>query len=346
MIGNEQCAADFMRVNIYSAWANGVKGYLWWCAHEQSHLDFPPYTWSMVERELGLLRSDFSPKPVALVMKKAGEVLSKFELPEKTTDAVCIVSNPSGDNMNDMLVSYVLAKQSGIDMTFVQCEQEIPDAPLYFVPCIRGWECLNKEAYESIKDRVRNGATAYFSVQTGEMTGFEEFFGLTSFGRGVNSKQRAVDFFGDPLDIRQEREFLFKSVGAEVLATDEKGNIILARNRYGKGYVYLLNFPMERFLRDSCGILNAGKAKPYYKIYQKVAEDILKDKIFLSNDPDVGVTLHKINEKEYYAVAINYMNTPRKCDFKVADGFKLEAIYGSESEIPGCDMSIFKLTRE
>jgi len=346
MIGNEQCAADFMRVCIYSGWANGVKGYLWWCAHEQSMHDFPPYTWSMVERELGLLRADFSPKPVALTMKKADEVLSGFELPAKKVDAVCIVSNPSSDNMNDMLVSYVLGKQAGVDMTFVQCEQELPESELYLVPCIRGWECLNKETYENIKSKVRDGATAYFSVQTGEMTGFEEFFGLTSFGRGVNHRQRAVDFFGNALDIRQEREFLFKSVGAEVLATDEKGNVILARNKYGKGYVYLLNFPMERFLRDSCGILNAGKAKPYYSIYQKIAEDILARKVMVSNQPDIGVTLHPVSDSECYAVAINYMNEQRRCDFRIADGFRLETLYGSDSEIDGCDMSIFKLVRE
>jgi len=135
-------------------------------------------------------------------------------------------------------------------------------------------------------------------------------------------------------------------VGAEVLATDEKGNVILARNKYGKGYVYLLNFPMERFLRDSCGILNAGKAKPYYSIYQKIAEDILARKVMVSNQPDIGVTLHPVSDSECYAVAINYMNEQRRCDFRIADGFRLETLYGSDSEIDGCDMSIFKLVRE
>lgn len=344
MIGNEQCAADFMRVNIYSGWANGVKGYLWWCAHEQSHLDFPPYTWSMVERELGLLRQGYLPKPVAYVMKKADEVLSKFTLPEKISDAVCVTTNPRDNNMNDQLVAFVLAKQAGIDMTFTHCEQELPDSKIYFVPCIQGWECMSKPAYDAIKEKVRGGASAYFSVQSGEMTDFEPTFGLTSFGRGANPKQRAVDFFGDALDIRQEREFLLQPTTAEVLARDEKGNVIFSRNKYGEGYFYLLNFPMERFLRDSSGILNAGKEKPYYRIYQKVAEEILANKIFVSNEPDIGVTLHPINDKEYYAVAINYMNETRKCDFKVAEGFEVEVLYGSADEISKCDMSIFKLT--
>lgn len=343
MIGNEECAADFMRVCIYSGWANGVKGYLWWCAHEQSMFDHPPYCWSMVERELGLLRADYSPKPVALTMKKAHDVISEIDLPAKKVDAVCITTN--GENsMNDQLVSYVLAKQAGIDMSFAHCEQDLPDSKLYFVPCIQGWECMSKQAYEGIKSRVKEGATAYFSIKTGELTGFEEFFGLSSFGRGVNGKQRPVDFFGDKLDIRQEREFLLKPLSAEVLATDEKGNVILARNKYGKGWIYLLNFPMERFLRDSYGILNAGKAKPYYKIYAKIAEEVIKEKLFISNEPDIGVTLHPINDGECYAVAINYMNEARKCDFKVADGVKVETVYGSDTEISGCDMSIFKLT--
>ena len=348
MIGNEECAADFMRVSIYSGWANGVKGYLWWCAHEQSKFDIPPYCWSMVERELGLLREDYSPKPVANTMKKAGEVISAFDLPQKTVDAVCLTTYPrGGDNgMNDQLVAYVLSKQSGIDMSFAFCDQELPQSDLYFIPCIQGWECMPKHTYEAIKDKVRGGATAYFSIQSGELTGFEEFFGLTSLGRGANGKQRTVDFFGDKLDIRQEREFIFKTVGAEVLATDEKGNIIFARNKYGEGYVYLLNFPMERFLRDSSGILNAGKEKPYYRIYAKIAEQVLAEKPMISLEPDIGVTLHPINDKELYAVAINYMNQPRKCDFKLADGVALEVMYGSDTEIPGCDMSIYKLTRK
>jgi hypothetical protein len=44
MICNEETAARFMRVNLFSNWANGAMGVLWWCANEQSHLTAPPMT--------------------------------------------------------------------------------------------------------------------------------------------------------------------------------------------------------------------------------------------------------------------------------------------------------------
>ena len=36
-IGNAEMGADFLRVNVLSALANGFKGYLWWCAMEHTN---------------------------------------------------------------------------------------------------------------------------------------------------------------------------------------------------------------------------------------------------------------------------------------------------------------------
>ena len=43
-VGSREMSANFMRIQILSALANGLLGYQWWCAWEQEHLDFPPYT--------------------------------------------------------------------------------------------------------------------------------------------------------------------------------------------------------------------------------------------------------------------------------------------------------------
>jgi len=52
---NPEMEADFARVNIFSSFAHNVRGYFWWCAHAHTHLDTPPYAWSMMERVLSLL---------------------------------------------------------------------------------------------------------------------------------------------------------------------------------------------------------------------------------------------------------------------------------------------------
>lgn len=55
MIADEEHTAQFMRANLFSNWANGATGLLWWCAHDQTKLTAPPYDWNMCERELGML---------------------------------------------------------------------------------------------------------------------------------------------------------------------------------------------------------------------------------------------------------------------------------------------------
>lgn len=95
MVGKGVCSADFMRISILSGWANGSKGYLWWCGMEHSHITYPPYSWSNVERELGLLYKDKSPKPVALEMKRISEAFNALpfeQLPMKEYDCVCVAT--------------------------------------------------------------------------------------------------------------------------------------------------------------------------------------------------------------------------------------------------------------
>ncbi len=44
----EEDAAAFLRTNLYSNWANGSMGVLWWCACEQVKLKTAPYSWTMI----------------------------------------------------------------------------------------------------------------------------------------------------------------------------------------------------------------------------------------------------------------------------------------------------------
>ena len=345
MLGNEKMAADFARVNMYSGWANGSKGYLWWCAHEQTELQFPPYIWSMVENELGILRLDRSPKPVALAMKEVDEVLNALpELPEKQYDAVCMTTLDEDKTMQVFTSVCVLSKQAGIETQFVRMNKNpLPDAKLYILPSIHGWACIFQDTYQALCQKVREGANLLVSTWSGYLTDFENIFGLRSNGLQQCTTPKKVDFNGTELEVKHCKQFLLEPITAEVLAQDDNGNVIFARNRLGKGYVYFLNFPLERNVYDSEVFLSNGTKYPYYKIYQQVAQHILEEKPLRTDEPDIGITLHPVNDKEYIATAINYTPTAKKCKFRVKDGVFYEVLYGSDKEIPSCDMTVLRL---
>ena len=350
MTGNYEYSADFMRISLLSGWANGACGYLWWCGMEHKYLDFPPYSWGMIERELGLLYVDRSPKPVALEMKRLNESIKSMpfdELPDKDVDAACVLTYNSGigNYMGEAAASYIMAKQAGFDMMITYCEQPLPDVSVYIVPCAEGWSCMDKQTYDALLKKAENGANVYFSVSDGCFADFEGRFGLRSFGMRNNSDVKEVDFGEYSFKIKHEKEYLLKSIGAEVLAEDKNGNIIFSRNKIGNGYFYFLNFPLERVVYNSENQLSDANKYPYYKIYEKVAENVLQKKLVRSLCPDIGVTQHKLNDNEYIIVALNYSDKKRESNFILRNGLNcdIEMIYGDYETISKCDMCVFKL---
>lgn len=349
MIGNKDMVAQFAKLCIYSGWANGSQGYLWWCAHEQLHLNYPPYMWSMIERELGLLYEDLSPKPVALQMKECQDVLSSMpfdELPKKKYDAVCITRREKyGLSLcATVQVPYMLCKQAGLELTYRYHQQELPDAALYIAPCIDGWDCYDVVCYDALLEKATNGASVLFTVGSGMLSQNEVTLGLISYGLRNNTKTINVDFDGDVLPIRYEKEYIMRANTAEVLAKDDNGNVVFSRNKYGKGYIYYLAFPMERMLAESEDYLRDAEKYPYYKIYAKCAEDTIANKFAKSPVPDVGVTAHWLNDKECIVIVINYSgkDVDPKLDIKAHS--KCDILYGKINHIPVCDMTVLKVT--
>lgn len=347
MVGNDDMAADWLRINMFSSWVNGSLGYLWWCAHEQSKLKFPPYTWSMIERELGILRSDFSPKPVALEMKRISDVIKALpDLPTKTIDAICIVKNDR-DSWGAAATSYILAKEAGIDLSFRHCNQmNIPDAEIYFFPCASGWECMPVNMFETLLDKVSKGASLCISIEDAQLAGSDIAFGLVSDGMQRRTARKTVDFGGVSLTLSHKTEFLMRATTAEVLARDDKENVIFSRNPYGKGYVYYLGFPMEKMLWEAEGMLVDPQANPYYKIYQTVAEAVLAKKPIRSGTPDIGITIHPVDKNNCYAVAVNYSPKTVPCGFTLADDWMIDKIlYGNTESLTKGEMVFLALRR-
>lgn len=351
MIGNQEMAADFLRVNLFSSWANNSVGYVWWCAHDQSGLDFPPYCWFMNERELGLFNVDLSPKPAVLAMQqcvKAIDALPFDKLPKRTVDAVCMTTNcAEGSWWGPTVTSYILAREAGLDVRFCYCEQELPEANLYIVPCFTGWGCMPQDTYQKLLEKAQNGATVYFSVLDGGLlTDSKSVLGLISDGYGRNTKSVEIEVLGEKLACTSKFRYRMREAGAEVLCKDEDGNVIFSRNRYGKGWIYYLGVPVEQMLWESEGKFTDTKKYPYYKLYQTFAGEQLALKPIVSKTPEIGLTVHQESEESAIVVAVNYASEEKSFDFALQNGWELkETLYGSTEKISRCDMCVFRIKK-
>lgn len=345
-IGNREMAADFLRVNVLSAWANDLSGYLWWCGMDHQMLTQPPYAWGMNERELGLVDKELKAKPVGLQMKELSEALGKMphKMP-KDTDAVCIL--PKGEKYPRAASSYILAKQAGFNIRIENCDGIPSDSKAYILPAIEGWEVTFRRTYDYILDRVeKHGAKLLITYFGGHLTEFERVTGLTSLGMQKGSTHTAEFSFGK-ITYTPVRELILESVGAQILATNESGNIVFSKNKLGRGLVYFLNFSPEMVAFEQTNGFNPDLNDPYYMVYKEFAKDLIENYIVKSNDPQICITQSKNEDGTYIVTAINYSNTDRIFSPCIKEGWVLENIYGElDKPIGKCNGLVIKAKKK
>lgn len=346
--GNEEVVADFARATLFSTWANGMEGYLWWCSSEQAHLQNAPYDWIALERELGLLRHDGSAKPVLIEMGKFKHFLEKTaltKLPAKTTEAVCIISD-SQDHWGTAYSTYVLSKQAGFDLDFQYCNQPLKKAALYLIPNISGQSFMSKFRFNEVLKQVSAGADLYISFNGGFMSDFEEVTGLrvTTRERRLDSSEMITQLSFDSvtLQIAGESKLTLEAVKAEVLGTEADGNPCFTCNSFGKGKIYFLGFPLEKMLLKYPGIFHKKAAQPYWQLYSYFARGILENRVIHKKDPIVGVTEHTSEDGSKIIVMINYSPELKNTSFAISEGWAIsEVIYGSTPDDSNNEYSVF-----
>ena len=132
---SEERTASSMRATLFCAWANDLKGFLWWCNADQEKLKFPPYDWTAYERELGMMREDLTPKPILREMQafeKFRKSLPFDRLPARKTDCVIVVPERS-EGWICGFGAYLLAVQAGLNPIFAGAEHDLPQASFYVV---------------------------------------------------------------------------------------------------------------------------------------------------------------------------------------------------------------------
>lgn len=343
--GSRKMAADFLRINVLSAWANGLTGYLWWCGMEHLKLTQSPYCWSLMERQLGLVDINRRPKPVALAMKQVSNLLKSLpNFGVKDTQAVVLLPRDK-EKQNNATSCIMLAKQAGFNVRIRNSEEPPEDAPIYIIPSINGWAPLISNPWNQLLEKVAQGAELYVSFDGGSMTEFEEVFGLESRGMVKDAGQHTAYFPFGELTYSATFDMLVTSVGAEVLSVNEEGNPVFTRNSYGKGFIYFLGFPLEHLATTQTHGFQPDKTQPYYKVYQCFAGSAIEKSLVRSENPYLGITQSHQADGSYLVTVLNYSDKSVEYDGKLQQGWQSQVLYGSEETIGACDGLILRCTR-
>ena len=340
MICDDQAAANFMRVNLWANWADGQVGVMWWCAHDQNFLETAPYAWNMCERELGLFDQFMNPKPVLKEIKRFAAFLqaNPAPLPKPRCDAVCILTREI-DHWGVAYISYVLAKQAGLQISFCYAEDEIPDANFYLLPSIRGHLVMRKSAYDTLKARVQEGASVFITSDGGFLTEFSEFTGLVvADSEQCEDTQSFVWNQKELLFTRDHVQYLYPE-SADILGKTDNGEIYFTRNPYGKGFVYYLSFPLEAMLLKSPKLLE----EPYYLLYQAAIPQVADSRIALSRHSRLCITEH-VDAKRSLIVAINYSDEALTDAVELHPDYEIvKVLYGTEHTVDAFDACVWEV---
>lgn len=348
-LSSEEVAGDYLRTVLYSLWSHGNRGLLWWCGFDQRHLEKAPYDWCAVERELGLFRADFSPKPVGDEMRKFGAFLKEApQLPPRLREAVCVVTEGQ-DTWGAAFASFLLAKQAGFDLEFQTATQPLKDSSLYLLPSLMVQP--SRRFGIELMEKVRAGATLYVSLDNVWFSDFQQWFGMEVTTRRQRGKTVQIDWAGQSFSIDASYRFALQSREAEVLGAEPDGNPAFTRSAYGKGTVYLLTVPLETFLIRQPDVFHDATAAPFHRFYEEVSANVRQGRVLGVKSPQVGVTEHPRDDRFRYAVLVNYGSVPVRPRLGLREGWRVaRTLRGASVEneilsLPANDAAVLALER-
>lgn len=333
-------AAAFIKTNFYSTWANNINGLMWWCANEQVNLSTAPYKWNMMERELGFMDENRKPRKILEEFKNFSDFLKKFndDLPELEYDGVCVLSRDQ-DQWGMAYVSYMLGKQAGVNIAFTSYKDKLPDSDVYLLPSISGTRIIDKPIFDSIIEKVKEGAVLYISNESGTIAKLEELADVHICNSLMDDSVSHMDFDGEKIDISRKRKYIIES--SHAIAYEDDSMPVFTKCPCGKGYIYYLNFPVEFMMLDR-HYFDKGE---HYRIYKEVFKNKLKKHVAIRENKYIGLTIHESGDK-CYAVLINYSDKTQKTGFKLANGYEIaKVIKGNPDEIEPNDAAVVMLKK-
>lgn len=335
MIASDEKSGDYVRASVFSCWAHDLRGFTWWCAHDQTKLPQAPYDWHPMERELGLIRNDGTPKPDLCEMGKFAEFLENDfpyeKLPPRITDAVCVISKAQ-DHWGVAFGTFMLAKQAGLDIEFAWCEEHIPESDVYMLPTVCGGASLTKRLTDELMSRVERGATLYVSISDALIAEFDDMTGLKVVTRSRACADTKFILDGKTHSIQKPFTTIYENVGANVLLADEGGMPILSEKRHGKGRVVFVSVPLELNAATHTGVVRDGKEIPYIEAYDFYKLYVLANlrnpaKCAASDTATVGLTEHIVSEDERIVNVLNHTADEKSAKITLTGGWHAEKLY-------------------
>lgn len=314
MICGPEETAGFAKAALTSIWAHDGRGALWWCAFDQLALDYAPYDWTALERELGLATSDREPKAALREFHAFQQELGRLpfsNLPTRRIDAVCLLT-PEQDQWGVGYSAFILAKQAGFDIQYSYVDRTLPASDFYLLPSINSYCSLSRRREDELWNRVNEGASVYLSLDGGLLGRFKEATGVEIRTRSERKHPCEIPLCGGRAVVSGGMHYKFESAGAEVLATDTNGDAVLFCHRLGQGKVYLLGVPLEACLAREPQVFASETPQPHHNIYRRFASELIERRAVRKSNPWIGITEHRMDDGRIIAVLINYSPIPQE----------------------------------
>lgn len=306
MLGDWSAAANFVRTNLFSLWANDCRCFLWWCAFDQTRLAHAPYDWVAVELELGLVREDGSAKPMLAELAAFAALREKLplrELPARRIDAICVLTRGQ-DQWGVAYSAWVLAAQAKLSLRFAWADAPLPDAALYILPSINSHESINRRYWLALLEKVKAGADLFVTLdQSGILSPFTEVFGVEVASRAHRRGPSSFSIDGQTLTITKGVEQRLRPVAGTTVLAGTAEQPVITSAPYGKGRAMLCTFPVEMQLTSTVGALDPG-GEPFHAVYRLISQRFSRP--VDCDDANVAITYHGSR----HVVLVNHGDKP------------------------------------
>lgn len=346
---SEERSAAYVRNALFTSWANGLGSFMWWCSFDFDNQDYPPYTWTALECELGLMDSSRRVKPTLKEMKSFKDFMDSFEyadLPARQVDAVCLVSQ-NNDYWPASFGAFALSRQAGFDIKFTPAEAPLPDADFYIVPAVNAQDPYQRAAWNHIFEKVRDGATLLMTKSSMMVPHFEELTGNRveySHEGGRTLSFTLPGYPGSTINASCPSTVKITSTGSRVIAQAADGEPVMTVSAFGKGKVIYVNAPLEVSAVTGDGAFYGDNINPLYLAYREAAKlaGVKRKVVKPAECAGVGLTEHKLADGKTLVVAINYDPEAVEMPLSVKPSKVLRGEFdGGKLSIPANDAAIF-----
>lgn len=325
-----EALGDHLRNVLWLLWGNDSKALLWWCAFDQTKMEFPPYDWDEAGMEHGIMTAGYKINPTGRAIADFAKFKKKCPikiLPPPREKAICILGRDC--KLYELAHSVgVLAAQAGLPIKFTYCESDIPESKVYLIPSAIRKGGLNRAAYKKLAEKVENGATVYMSFSYNICIPLmEEFFGFE-----IENREQCNEILNlsisDMSEIKLNPRYKFKMKSHGAVPIDRDG--IAWKYKRGKGRIIAIGLPFEMILLNN---KESYQKYPAYELYRMIGKDIVAKNILCSTDSEVIITEHPEDENTTYAIVCNCSPDKKRVKPTVKSGWKIDKIYSDSAEV-------------